>query len=148
MESGPKDKDQSEKSPGEIEKLRPRILLAEDDESIVSMLVPFLERMKCEVEHVSNGVLLVEKLSDKGPGYYSLVVTDNNMPGGNGIDAIEQVREMKDFKDIPIVFFSTDAIGGPAKQRADKAGAHSIYKTDVVGLFKKIEELSKTESAS
>src|SRR4051812_822078 len=107
------------------EGLRPRVLLAEDTQGMRDMLVMVLKMKGCDVDVVTNGELFVAKLKEMGPGYYTFGVSDNSMPGGNGIDAVEKIRkEMQDFSDLEIIIFSGDEGENAVKlnERARKLG--------------------------
>lgn len=53
---------------------------------------------------------------------FDLVITDVNMPGMNGIDLVQNLREVPDCKFIPILVLTTEA-GAELKQKGRSAGA-------------------------
>jgi len=65
----------------------PKILLAEDDDSLRGFLVRALERAGYEVRACADGEAALEALDD---GPYDLLLTDIVMPG---VDGIEVARE-------------------------------------------------------
>lgn len=69
------------------------ILLAEDDIGLGPLFVKVLEREGYKVELVEDGQALKDTILEKGEHYYSLVITDHNMPKMDGLDVIEIIRE-------------------------------------------------------
>src|SRR5690606_10269212 len=53
---------------------------------------------------------------------FDLVITDVNMPGMNGIDLVQNLREVPECKFIPILVLTTEA-GAELKQKGRSAGA-------------------------
>lgn len=70
---------------------RPLVLVAEDDDDFRAVLTAALQRIGLRVTAVDNGNALVDALgrAANGDAPPDLVITDNNMPGCNGIDALE-----------------------------------------------------------
>jgi len=132
-------------SPESKEKLKPRVLSAEDKEDIRDVLKMLLGSRGFEVDFVDNGVLLIEELRKRGPGYYSFIVCDNTMPGGNGIDAIEKIRkEMKDFDGTDIIFFTGDEYEGTRANSLEKVSY--IPKTDPRMFLGKVEQIKAKQT--
>jgi two-component system, chemotaxis family, chemotaxis protein CheY len=52
----------------------------------------------------------------------NMVVTDLNMPVMNGLEFIKELRQMPNYRGIPIVFLTTESDDG-MKQQAKAAGA-------------------------
>jgi DNA-binding response OmpR family regulator len=66
-----------------------KILIAEDDDAMRSMLVDYLEDIGYEVMGAENGEVAWQKWNlDK----YDLLVTDINMPHLNGIELLKKVK--------------------------------------------------------
>ena len=73
------------------EKINARILHADDDESLKRVLNSLLNRRYSSVESVHDGSILLERLN--APNLtYDLVVSDNNMPEMDGIEALRRLR--------------------------------------------------------
>lgn len=73
-----------------------RILLAEDDPEMRRLLVLALEDRGFVVEALGCGARLLERLFtavDAGADLPDIVVSDLNMPGATGLEALEQVRD-------------------------------------------------------
>lgn len=78
------------------------ILIAEDNESIQSILFAFLHRL-AKIVQVTNGKDTVEIITD--PEYnISLVLLDVNMPGIGGLEAYSLIRLTN--KTLPVIFMS------------------------------------------
>jgi DNA-binding response OmpR family regulator len=67
---------------------RARVLLAEDDDELRSMLASALRRRGFGVVEVKNGIALLERLMDPGSPAFDLIVTDVRMPGLSGLEVI------------------------------------------------------------
>lgn len=79
-----------------------KILLAEDDPTLNSLLTDTFFDYGFEIDSVSDGSKILEKLySSKN---YSLLILDNKMPGKNGITLIKEIRENK--IKIPIILMT------------------------------------------
>src|SRR5476651_2702250 len=87
------------------EKIKLRILVADDSLDVRNALKGILDERYSSVEFVVNGLDLVKKVS---PEDYKcdFIITDNNMPGMNGIDAIKKIRQVEHLKNIPIVMIT------------------------------------------
>lgn len=98
-----------------------RILLVDDESSIVKVLDEMLTRLGYEVVTASGGTEALQKLSSGG---IDLVVTDLVMPNINGLQLIEEIQ--KTYPRVKIIAMSGGSIqSGPAEylQTASKLGA-------------------------
>lgn len=75
----------------------PRILLAEDDEIMRITVKDRLEKHHWYVDAVEDGREAVRQLKDHN---YHLVISDIRMPGIDGLELLEQVRQSASFTDI------------------------------------------------
>ena len=82
---------------------RPLILLAEDERALRLMLRQTLTRAGFRVVSVASGRALVRAFHKSCP-CADLVITDVEMPGGNGLAAVEQIR--KAGNDLPVIVIS------------------------------------------
>ncbi len=78
----------------------PRILIADDDEVLASMLAEYLESEGFTADTVGNGRDAVERVRQDAP---ELVVLDIMMPELNGIDTLRQIRTMAD---LPVIMLT------------------------------------------
>lgn len=67
-----------------------RVLLCEDDPAIRILLVKLLERRGLTVRTVANGVELLDELRQRP---FDLLILDLFMPGVNGFDILESLRD-------------------------------------------------------
>ena len=84
-----------------------KILFADDDLKYSMLLKRFLEKEGYEVTYAGNGSIAVEQFPLVKP---DLVLLDSNMPGHNGFEVAERIRETD--KHV-LIFFLSD--------RSDKA---------------------------
>lgn len=76
---------------------RPRILVVEDEEAIAQGLVFNLERKGYLVEHASDGLEAMGKLSGHR---YDLVLLDVRLPGIDGFEVCQRMRAGNDFTPV------------------------------------------------
>lgn len=76
-----------------------KILIADDEEDVVSLLRDYLELNHYETISAYNGVEAVEKIR-LNP---DLILLDVNMPGMDGLSVCRQIR---DYVDCPIIFLT------------------------------------------
>lgn len=79
----------------------PRILLAEDDETMRQFLSRSLEKAGYEVVTVSHGLEAIPHIED---GHFDLLLTDIVMPGMDGIELARQATAIID--DLPVMFIT------------------------------------------
>lgn len=97
------------------------VLYAEDDQDDVDLIMDGFSQFQqnLEIITVADGYEALSYLSNLKPLEPSpcLVILDINMPRMNGKEALQRIRSMDRFREIPIVLFSTSV------QPADKAFA-------------------------
>lgn len=105
-----------------------KILIAEDNKQILKMyrrIFPDLvNKYEVSLTFVTDGKSLVDTLLEDGKDYV-LVITDNDMPWVNGLEAIKRIREAGN--NIPICMVS----GDHNKNEALEAGANEFYQKPV-----------------
>ena len=79
-----------------------RILLADDDLKYSILLKRFLEKEGYEVSYTGNGTMALEQFPAVKP---DLVLLDINMPGKNGFEVAEKIREQDH---NVLIFFLSD----------------------------------------
>jgi len=77
-----------------------RILIVDDQDDVLIMMKTMMERMGYEVEDCNGAIAALEILREH-PDYFSVVITDQNMPKMTGIELIERVAI--DHPHIPFV---------------------------------------------
>ncbi|MCI5167839.1 MAG: response regulator [Candidatus Electrothrix sp. GM3_4] len=78
-----------------------KILLVDDEESVVLLFVEELQEEGYEAEGAFNGDQALDKFKADPP---DLVILDINMPGMSGIEVLRQIREMN--ADVPVIISS------------------------------------------
>ena len=109
-----------------------RILYADDEPEFAEMAATFLEREddRFDVEIVTSGTEGSERLADEE---FDCVISDYDMPGQNGIEFLETVRE--DHADLPFVLYTgkgseevaSDAISAGVTDYLQKTGNADQY---------------------
>jgi DNA-binding response OmpR family regulator len=79
-----------------------RVLIVDDEPVIRLFLVETLEQDGFEVLEASSGVEACQLMKD--PDHVELVVTDLNMPGGDGVEVAKCARKFD--ADVPVLFIS------------------------------------------
>jgi two-component system cell cycle sensor histidine kinase/response regulator CckA len=69
-----------------------RLLLVEDEPALVDLLKKYLERLGYEVDTRADAEQALEQYG-ANPNHYALVLTDLTLPGMNGEQMIERMRE-------------------------------------------------------
>lgn len=111
-----------------------RILLVDDDESLVDMAKNMMETLGYRVTATTNSVETLD-IFRKDPGAFDVIISDQTMPGMTGL---QLSAELKSIRDIPIILCS----GFSQAIDADPARAAGIEAFVMKPLTK--NELSKT----
>ena len=93
----------SEMAPFDLDNRLMSVLLVDDDESLVDMSSAFLER---EIDNIETTTLTDPEavLNEVDEGNYDCVVSDFDMPGMDGLELLNKLRE--DGVDLPFVLFT------------------------------------------
>lgn len=83
--------------------MKPRILIADDDERNSVLLAVKMERDGFEVETASNGVEAIEKVSSFQP---DLVLLDVMMPKMDGYEALRRLKSSEASRLIPVIMLT------------------------------------------
>ena len=88
------------------------ILLADDDEDDCLFFKDALKELHSDshLHIVTNGDDLIEYLRDHSGSLPDVIFLDINMPGKNGTECLEKIRDNKKFKEIPVVIYSTSGV--------------------------------------
>jgi two-component system response regulator ResD len=115
--------------------IQPRILIAEDEEVLRSLLCMYFRRENYLIEETGNGDDTLKKALSTD---YDLIILDVLMPGKDGISVLQELRAVKD---TPVFILSVKG-GGQEEQEAIRIGANDyILKPFSPGAFvKKVKE--------
>lgn len=112
-----------------------RILCADDNTAIGDILVRLFSTAGHSVEHVADGLEAWERLS-ANIGHFDVLVTDNQMPGLNGLELVELLRQT-DFLGRIIVHsgsLSAKEVAGYRALRVDSIVAKATQAEELLGI--------------
>ena len=106
------------------------ILYAEDDPDDYQLVQEaFHSHPDVTIKHVTNGRQVMEFLQSLSSpkDYPCLIILDINMPLMDGREALMKIKQMADFKDIPVIMFTTSS-NELDRMFAQKNGAEFVTK--------------------
>jgi DNA-binding response OmpR family regulator len=106
------------------ERTRPLVLVADDDEDILSLVSLQLERGNMEVIQARSGDEALALAEDRLP---DLAVLDVMMPGLNGYEVVKRLRGNTQAATMPLILLTARAGGGDA-QHGYQVGADDYIK--------------------
>ena len=116
-----------------------KILVVDDEVTILMLLREAFERRGYEVVTAQSGEEALEKTKQ---GKYSLLIVDVEMPGINGFELIQTLKNTSEYSEIPTIIVSS--LGGQEmKRKGIEAGAEAYI---VKGEFDQNEFLETIES--
>jgi signal transduction histidine kinase/CheY-like chemotaxis protein len=120
-----------------------RMLLVEDNEFNREIAVDILTESGIAVEEAEDGSIAIDKLLQKGAGYYDLVLMDIQMPIMDGYTAARTIRsfEDKELANIPIIALSANAFEED-RQKALEAGMNA-HLSKPINVDEMMETLSQ-----
>lgn len=126
---------------------RRRILVAEDERTLRSLLATSLETFGFDVDSVSDGKLALEHFTARR---YDLVILDIIMPEMDGFDVCRRIRETSD---IPIVLLTAldstaDIVAGfeaGADDYITKPFTFEEVRARIAAIFRRVEWLTRRE---
>ncbi len=121
-----------------------KILLVEDNDLNREIAGEILSEAGLIVEEAEDGSIAIDRLLEKGPGYYSLVLMDIQMPVMDGYTATQVIRsfENKELANIPIIAMTANAFEED-KRKAMEVGmnAHVAKPINVQQLLDAMESI-------
>jgi GAF domain-containing protein/ActR/RegA family two-component response regulator len=97
----------------------PVILLAEDEDSIVSLLTDYLQSLGYRIAIAGNGFEALEQARQERP---DLILMDVQMPGLDGLEATRRLRADANLSNVPVVMLTALAMSGD-RERCLAVGA-------------------------
>lgn len=91
---------------------RPRVLLVDDDQLLLTLFQGYLSSHGYEVVSCSNAQAALEKFQ-QDVQYFDLLLTDYQMPGMNGAELCTQIMLLR--QDLPLIVVSGDMDDGKLK---------------------------------
>jgi CheY-like chemotaxis protein len=96
--------------------LHGRVLVADDVPLNLEVVVGMLQKYKLDIDCVLSGIDAVDKMAGSVKGenpHFDLILMDHMMPGMDGIEAMQKIRELGEYAaDIPIVVLTANALEG------------------------------------
>lgn len=117
-----------------------KILVVDDEESLIALLQALLEQEGYNVETARNGEEAIAKLNIYKP---DLVLLDMMMPGVSGREVCEKIREDPNNKDLKVAFLTVAKFSETGKETLEKMNV-SDYITkpfDNEDLLKRIKKM-------
>ena len=119
-----------------------KILLVDDDADdqlfFLDALRAVNDAIVCDV--ANNGIEALEHL-ETTPPLPSLIFLDLNMPMMNGYECLEHIKKQRDFKDIPVVIFTTSS--NPKDRDLTKKLGAKVFLTKTSDLHQMRLQLSE-----
>jgi CheY-like chemotaxis protein len=111
-----------------------KVLVVDDDVRNIFALTSLLEDHHLEVVHAENGRAGIEVLK-KTPNV-DLVLMDIMMPGMDGYETIKAIRQLPNFRSVPIIALTAKAMKGDREKCIDAGASDYITKpVDLDQLF-------------
>lgn len=132
-----------EESREKILNSHPRILLVEDNEANIHTVSSYLKAKGYQVLFAKNGQDGIEMAKTECP---DAILMDIQMPGMDGLEAIQYIREVKTFIDVPIIALTALAMPED-RDRCLQAGANHYLSKPIKlkQLALTIQELLQTQ---
>ncbi len=111
------------------------VLVVDDNQMNLEVMEGLLRETGMKVELADSGKKCIEKVSEKT---FDVVLLDQMMPGMNGVETLNTMKEMKVIGDTPVIALTADAIMG-AKENYISKGF-----TDYLSKPVKYEKLEET----
>jgi two-component system chemotaxis response regulator CheY len=117
-----------------------KILIVDDSRTIRQQVGFTLTKEGFEVVEAEDGQDGLNKLQANAD--VSMIVSDVNMPNMGGLEMVEAIRQIEQFKFLPIIMLTTESSGDKV-DRAKKAGASGwlvkpFNPEQLVGAVKKL----------
>lgn len=79
------------------------MLVVDDEPNVLRSLVQYLTIEDFQVETASNGQEALEKVQSFAP---ELILLDVMMPGMDGFEVLDKIKEMAGFEDTPVIMLT------------------------------------------
>ncbi|MBU0572027.1 MAG: response regulator [Patescibacteria group bacterium] len=119
-----------------------KILIAEDEEFLRSIIKSKLTKAGYEVLEASDGEAALKSIRDEGP---SLVLLDLMMPKMNGYDVLKKIQEDPALSKVPVIILSNLGQLNDIEKGKKLGAVDYIVKSNVSinEVLKKVEETLK-----
>ncbi len=86
-----------------------RVLLTDDNAINRQVIKLFLAPQGCDISEATNGKEALDKIAS---GEFDIVLLDVHMPVMDGKEAIQRLRAIEKWKDLPVIALTADAMSG------------------------------------
>ena len=117
---------------------QPLILITDDDVGFQEIVGTKLKRSGFLVAEAHDGTEAVEKAANLHP---DLILMDINMPGENGTEAVLDLENNPETKDIKILFLTSQNDPWPAAKGGPKGLAREIGASDFINKSEDLERV-------
>lgn len=116
------------------------LLLADDDKDDCLFFKDALDELPvtAQLTTVHNGEQLMQLLSEKIGELPSVLFLDLNMPRKNGFECLSEIKLNEDFKELPVIIFSTSFEQDVVNLLYKKGGQYYIRKPAEFSQLKKV----------
>ena len=123
-----------------MDKMLIRLLLADDDKDDCLLFKEALDELgvPAELSIVSDGEQLMRLLVQKADALPSMIFLDLNMPRKNGFECLTAIKQSGQFRDIPVIIFSTSYDKDVANLLYHQGAQHYIRKPSEFSKLKKV----------
>ncbi|KAF2402367.1 hypothetical protein EJ06DRAFT_574141 [Trichodelitschia bisporula] len=91
-----------------------RVLLVEDNRTNQMVLLKFLKKVAIMTDCVMDGVQCTDRVFEKGPDYYHIILCDLHMPNKDGYQTCKDIRRWErrnNYPHSPIIALSANVLG-------------------------------------
>ncbi len=113
-----------------------RILIVDDDETILRMLKRFFDARGYQILAEKDGWEAVQRLKLEKP---AMVITDIKMPSYSGVDLIKFIRQ--NMRDIPVFVMTSYPYLYPEKRNGDEVQAYFVKPFDIDEMFSSVKKI-------
>jgi len=128
--------EESEKGTNGFPKNNRRILIVDDDETILHMLKRFFDARGYQVLIEKDSLKAVERLKVEKP---AIVLTDIKMPSFSGVDLIKFIRQK--MKDTAIIVMTAYPYLYPEKRNRNEVQAYFVKPFDIDEMFSSVKRI-------
>ena len=97
-----------------------KVMIVDDSRTIRQQVSFTLSKGGYEVVEAEDGAVGIDKL--KSNADIAMIISDVNMPNMNGLEMVEGISQLPEYKHIPIIMLTTEG-ASDLIQRAKAAGA-------------------------
>lgn len=117
------------------------LLLADDDEDDCDFFKEALEELNLSTSlvTVNDGVQLMDFLAESGTeNLPDILFLDLNMPRKNGLECLTEIKQKEEYKNLPVIIFSTSLDRDIVDLVYEKGAFHYIRKPGEFSKLKKV----------